>query len=256
MKLNVNSPAYVLAFAAVTSSAFTAAIMALYAAGEPTARRSAALYEQRALVKLFGLQKDTAGRHVAGLVDSRIAGYRGPTADPADLRREPIFLDDPQTGQRIPLLVAYREDLPADRKPDLRDRGRILGYAVPVSGVGFWAQITGYLAVSADMEKVLGVVFLRHSETPGLGGRITEPAWREQFRGLKITPPAKGDRFLYIGGQKPSGRDSPRAGRHVDAITGATGTSTAVDKFLNDRIAQFRRAAEAAGLVKGGKPHG
>ena len=38
-------------------------------------------------------------------------------------------------------------------------------------------------------------------------------------------------------------------GRHVDAVTGATGTSTAVERFLNENIPAFRRAAKAAGLI-------
>ena len=154
-----------------------------------------------------------------------------------------------ETGREIRLLAAFKADLPADRPPDIRDKANVLGYAFDVSGVGFWARIDGYLAVTPDLGRVIGVVFLQHSETPGLGGRLTEARWRGKFRGLDVTAPAAGGPFLTIGGEVPAGPESPRYGRHVEAITGATGTSTAVATFLNQRIAEFRRAAKAAGLA-------
>lgn len=39
-------------------------------------------------------------------------------------------------------------------------------------------------ALKPDLPEITGVVFLWHSETPGLGGLIAEPQFRRQFRGL------------------------------------------------------------------------
>ncbi len=97
------------------------------------------------------------------------------------------------------------------------------------------------MAVTVDLSQALGVVFVEHKETPGLGGRIAEEAFQEQFRGLNIAPPAKGQRTLYVGSVETDAA-SPRYGRSVDAITGATQTCMAVDAFLNRNIEQFRRA--------------
>jgi Na+-transporting NADH:ubiquinone oxidoreductase subunit C len=123
----------------------------------------------------------------------------------------------------------------------------VVGYAFPISGIGFWATIRGYLAVSPDGAHTLGIAFLDHAETPGLGGRITERGFRRQFVGLDVSR-SIGGRFVTIGHERPSGPADPLYGRYVDAITGATGTSLALEKFLNADIARFRQAAEAAGL--------
>lgn len=99
--------------------------------------------------------------------------------------------------------------------------GSTKGYAVPFSGAGLWGTIRGYLAVSADLKTVLGLTFVEQNETPGLGGRIDEPAFKEQFRNLSIDL-AQG--FAY--------------GDQLDAITGATSTSRAVLQILNGLLQQ------------------
>ncbi len=50
--------------------------------------------------------------------------------------------------------------------------------------------------------RILGLAFLRHSETPGLGGRITEDWFLEQFRGLPLRPAKRGESFFTL---KPAG---------------------------------------------------
>ncbi len=48
------------------------------------------------------------------------------------------------------------------------------GYAFEFSGKGLWGTITGHIAVDKTHKDILGVNFVTHSETPGLGGRIDE----------------------------------------------------------------------------------
>ena len=242
MKPPVNSPAYVLAFAAVVATAFTAAIMTLHALTAPAAERNATLYEQRAVVEVFGL---AAGRK---LTDRQVLETYRRRIRPLSRR-----LADPQTGAVFndPDGASART-LVATTAPAGSGRAEVVGYAFPVWGVGFWARIDGYLAVTPDLRRVIGIVFVRHSETPGLGGRLTEPAWRGRFAGLDVSAPRAGGKYIYIGGERPGSPASDRHGRHVDAITGATGTSAAVEKFLNERIEQFRRAAAGAPGALGG----
>lgn len=97
--------------------------------------------------------------------------------------------------------------------------GKEAGLAVPFEGSGLWGTIRGYLAVTPDLKEVIGIVFTEQSETPGLGGRIGEAPFKEQFRGLAIAPGAE----ISYG----SGENQP------DAVTGATLTSNAVLKILN-----------------------
>jgi Na+-transporting NADH:ubiquinone oxidoreductase subunit C len=103
--------------------------------------------------------------------------------------------------------------------------GKVDGLAVPFNGPGLWGSIQGYLAVSADRLKILGIVFTAQNETPGLGGRIDEAAFRNQFRGLDIAP----DKDLAYGAA---------AGGKLDAIAGATASSNAVLKIVNNLVEQ------------------
>jgi len=144
---------------------------------------------------------------------------------------------DPETGWTFTLMRAYRAGG--------RDAKDLVGLAFPLEGMGFWAKISGLMAVTPDMNKVLGVVFLEHGETPGLGGRITEKVFRDRFRGLNVSEPAGGARFIHVGGAAPAEGSDPRTGRHVEAITGATQTSNAVGVFVDECIRRFRRAMRA-----------
>jgi Na+-transporting NADH:ubiquinone oxidoreductase subunit C len=121
------------------------------------------------------------------------------------------------------LYVGYEED------------GRtIRGYALPVGGPGFWGPIQGMVGIAPDAAKVLGIAFIKHSETPGLGGRITESWFTDQFEDLPLFP-IEGERNIFY--LKPEG--TSRAANELDAITGATNTSSAVETFMNRELDHF-----------------
>ncbi|MFW5713007.1 MAG: FMN-binding protein, partial [Spirochaetota bacterium] len=100
------------------------------------------------------------------------------------------------------------------------------GYAVYVRGAGLWGEIVSVFGFKPDLETFTGVEFVEQNETPGLGARITEQWYKEQFRDKR------GPFELVAEG-------SSDAADELDAITGATKTSEAVLKIAN-------RAAEAA----------
>ena len=62
----------------------------------------------------------------------------------------------------------------------------IIGYGFKIEGKGLWGLIEGYIALSKDYNKIIGLTFIKHSETPGLGGRIDETWFKDQFRELEI----------------------------------------------------------------------
>lgn len=251
MRLDPNkNPIYVILFAAAFSGLFTAAIMALHVATKPIVEANRRLLTEKALVDLFALgdAEDMSSEEISDIVRRRVAGLPDP-GRPDDPRAQEISIVDEHTGESVRLLVAYRNDLAPNAKPDIYDTEAIKGYAFRIRGAGFWAMIDGYLAVEPSGGKILGIVFLNHQETPGLGGRITEKRFRNQFKGLNISPPAEGTRFVRMGIRKPEKSD-PGYARHVDTITGATGTSMGVDKFVNTAIRRFRAVAEAVGLIE------
>ena len=232
MKVNLNNPVYVIGFAVVVSAAFTAAVTTLQVVSADKISRNEALREDRALVEVFDLgdADEMTEEEIAELVRRRI-----------DRR---LTVQDPKTLRKFQLIRAYRSDAAPGRE---RDDADLLGIAFDISGTGFWAPIRGLMALTPDLSGVMGVVFLEHSETPGLGGRITEDWFQEQFAGLDATPPREGYKFIYIGGRRPTNPDDPRYGRVIDAITGATQTSMAVQRFMNENLGQMRRAMRAAG---------
>lgn len=111
----------------------------------------------------------------------------------------------------------------------LIEEGEEIAYAIPINGPGLWGSIKGYLGLNKDFTKIIGIDFISHSETPGLGGRISEEAYKEQFRGIDISSPVNGGYII----------SRPQPGGNVDAISGATHTSTAVVKFINEDLEEF-----------------
>jgi len=114
--------------------------------------------------------------------------------------------------------------------------GELIGYAFRASGGGFQGIVDLVAGVSPDLEHLLAVEFLECGDTPGLGGRVFEPEFKEQFKGLATEP--KIDFVKYVKPEKPN---------EFEAITGATFTSIAVRDILNEGIARLREALEEGG---------
>ena len=84
-----------------------------------------------------------------------------------------------------------------------KDGKTISGYAFPVGGPGFWGPIYGMVAVDPSASKILGIAFYRHSETPGLGARMTEDWFTNQFVGLPLYPIEGDKKIFYLRGTGP-----------------------------------------------------
>ncbi len=106
------------------------------------------------------------------------------------------------------------------------NNNQTLGFAFKISGAGLWGSMNGFAAVDATLTNLTGISFVSHSETPGLGGRVDEDWFKEQFRGLTL----KGDETIVY---------RPAAGGNVDAIAGASLTSKAVKDIINQNVTTF-----------------
>ena len=57
---------------------------------------------------------------------------------------------------------------------------------LPVYGKGLWSTMYGFISLDADMTTVVGFAFYEHGETPGLGGEIDNPNWKNLWPGKRI----------------------------------------------------------------------
>ena len=170
-------------------------LAAAYEAFKPAISRNRDIREQRAVLYVLGLDE--------GLKDDMVWDSYVANVQPASLNGF-----DQVKGKPV---LAYVTE------------GQTAAYAVPFEGAGLWGSLRGYLGVSADLSHTTGIVFTYQNETPGLGGRIDEEAFKAKFRGIPI---AAGQSLLY-GRQEP---DKP------DAVTGATQTSQAVLRTVNELL--------------------
>lgn len=108
-------------------------------------------------------------------------------------------------------------------------------FIIPVYGGGLWGPIWGYIAINDDGKTVYGTNYSHASETPGLGARITEISFQNQFKG----------KSLYIDGAFKSvevlkkGQKSITGAQYVDALSGATITSRGVSSMLQQCLAPY-----------------
>lgn len=105
--------------------------------------------------------------------------------------------------------------------------GTPVGIAFEANGGGFQGNIKIMVGLNADFLKLKAIKILEQSETPGLGNRIQEPAFEGQFMNLEIKP-----KIEYIKYRKP---EKPN---QIQAITGATISSDAVVKNINNAVSR------------------
>ena len=133
-----------------------------------------------------------------------------------------------------PLLSVALEDDPASigRRSNyatiylLKNKdGTIDKLILPIYGYGLWSTLYGFVALEEDTNKIFGLQFYKHAETPGLGAEVDNPKWKAQWKGKKLRDE---DEKLMIQVAKTRGSSE----YHIDAIAGATLTSNGVNSLV------------------------
>ncbi len=107
-------------------------------------------------------------------------------------------------------------------------KGESVGYAIPASGNGYQGKIEIIFGISRDLKNIHGIEVIYNVETPGLGARIGEREFLQQFEGLYVKPSIE-----YVKNLKPSKPNQ------VQAITGATISTRALVNIINGKIASL-----------------
>ncbi len=123
------------------------------------------------------------------------------------------------------------------------DAGESVGVAFKADGVGFAGNIGLMVGLNMDYLTLSGIRVLEQLETPGLGNRILEPEFEGQFVGIDIKP-----RIEYIKNRKP---EKPN---QVQAITGATISTDAVIKNINNAVVKVVKAFTREEVIKATAP--
>ena len=107
-------------------------------------------------------------------------------------------------------------------------------YVLPVKGRGLWGGLWGYISVDEDKQHVYGTYFDHESETAGLGARIKERWFQEQFNGKPIFDET-GEVVLTVVKKGQS-----KAETEIDGVTGATLTSNGVGAMVTEGLKQYK----------------
>ena len=122
-----------------------------------------------------------------------------------------------QAGEAI--RVAERTAYPA-----LNDAGELVGWVLSAGGQGFADRIQVLVGLDPAAETITGIYVLDQKETPGLGNKIVEADWRDQFRGKPADEPLE-----VI-------KQGDPAANEIMSISGATISSESVADIINAAV--------------------
>ena len=109
-------------------------------------------------------------------------------------------------------------------------KNKLEGVILPVSGIGLWSTLYGFIALDSDLVTIRGLTFYEHRETPGLGGEVDNPRWKGLWPGRKAFDANGVARIEVIRGQAGLPEEDPY---RVDGLAGATITSRGVTNLLH-----------------------
>jgi len=107
--------------------------------------------------------------------------------------------------------------------------GHLDGWVAKTAGQGYADKIEMLIGLSPQVDKITGIFILDQKETPGLGNKIVTDEWRRQFVGKSTAKPLT------------AVKGSAQAGNEIDAITGATISSTSVTNIINTAVKDLRK---------------
>ncbi len=120
---------------------------------------------------------------------------------------------------------------------EAQENGNTTGYCFTAEGAGFADRIELIVAVDSKFEKCKGFAVMYSQETPGFGDKIVpvgEGTFSDEFKGSPCPTPSKKLVVSKVGDK------TNREDTEIVAITGATISSEAVTKIVNDSILLMR----------------
>lgn len=181
--------------------------------GKVDAATITSLYEENVVPKVFNLKSGAPAEGIdAGTFDLKKA-----------MKDPEMSTDAPENAAKVPRIpensLVY----------EIQKDGKIESLVLPVEGKGLWSTLYGFLALSSDTQTVQGLIFYQHGETPGLGGEVDNPNWRQLWVGRKAFDAEFTPALEVLKGPAGSVEEDPH---HVDGLSGATITSRGVTNLV------------------------
>jgi len=103
-------------------------------------------------------------------------------------------------------------------------------YILPIYGKGLWSTLYGFIALDKDLRTIDGFTFYEHGETPGLGGEVDNPRWKNIWKGKLAFDENWNVKIRVIKGKVNPAK--PDAKYMVDGLSGSTLTTRGVDHLV------------------------
>ncbi|MCZ6801608.1 MAG: Na(+)-translocating NADH-quinone reductase subunit C [Nitrospirae bacterium] len=117
-----------------------------------------------------------------------------------------------------------------------KENDKVKYFVLPIHGYGLWSTLYGFLVLEGDANTVFGLQYYEHAETPGLGGEVDNPKWREKWHGKLVYDSQGAPQIKLVKGAVTP--DDPKAQFHVDGLAGATLTANGVTNMMRYWLGQ------------------
>lgn len=141
--------------------------------------------------------------------DPKLSTQIDPDIDIADIKRKPKYM------------VIY----------EVFEGDKIDKYILPIYGKGLWSTLYGFIALDSDLQTIKGLTFYEHGETPGLGGEVDNPKWKNSWKGKQAFNDNGKVIIQVIKGIVD--QSSPASNHQIDGLSGSTITTRGVDNLVN-----------------------
>jgi len=116
-------------------------------------------------------------------------------------------------------------------------------YALKESGAGLWGTIELVVAAPEDRSRVAGVEVVAQHAPPGLGGRIDEAWFKEQWRDELVPPGGIG---IKTGAEASGKADADKGNGSVEGVSGASRSSQSFAAIVAKGLASLKQAIGGA----------
>jgi Na+-transporting NADH:ubiquinone oxidoreductase subunit C len=206
MKLNTNSNIYTITYATIVVVIVAVLLALVNQSLKPKQDANIKLDQQKQMLVALNFNLDSVA---------------DPAAQYEELVRDTILMNEDSTKANI-----IHFEVNGEPK-----------YILRLHGAGLWGGIGGYLALNEDKNTIYGINFNHESETPGLGALIVEKPFREQFKNKQIRN-EEGEVVSVLVLKKGNKAENGEA--QVDAVSGATITSTGVSDMLKANLEEYK----------------